>query len=67
MSRKRKKIYIVALTERYEVRVSAASRKAAMNGVDSFGGSSPKQTIITARLAKDQDKDADIEVPEAST
>ena len=41
--------WIVSLTERYEVRVLASSRKEAIEGITEFGGSGPIWHHVTAR------------------
>jgi len=50
----KKKIYVVALTERYETLVLASSRQAAIDAVDHHGGSDPVWHRVTAQPAKDQ-------------
>jgi len=47
-----RKIYIVSLTERFEVIVEANSRSEAIEEVTYFGDQSPVYTRITARLAR---------------
>ncbi len=42
------KLWIVALTERYEVEVSAPNRRTALEMVEEFGGGSPVFQKITA-------------------
>lgn len=51
---KKIKTYIVALTERYEVEVSAVSKEDAIGHVTKhgFAGSSPKWSKVTARTLK---------------
>jgi hypothetical protein len=44
------KLYIVALTERYEVEVWAHKRSEAAGAVDNFGGNSPVDSKVTVRL-----------------
>lgn len=57
MSEKKKKVYVVALVERYETLVLASSRQAAIDAVDHHGGSDPVWHKVTAQPAKDQDLD----------
>jgi hypothetical protein len=62
MSEKTKKVYVVALVERYETLVLASSRQSAIDAVDHHGGSDPVWTKVTAQPAKDQNLDSpDIE------
>ena len=44
--------WIVALTERYEVAVSAKSRSAAIDSVFEWGGCNPVRSKVSARLAR---------------
>jgi hypothetical protein len=55
MSEKKKKVYVVALVERYETLVLASSRQAAIDAVDHHGGADPVWHKVTAQPAKDQD------------
>lgn len=57
MSEKKKKVYVVALTERYETLVLASSRQAAIDAVDRHGGADPVWHKVTAQPAKDQNLD----------
>lgn len=62
MSEKEKKVYVVALVERYETLVLASSRQAAIDAVDHHGGADPVWHKVTAWPAKDQNLDSpDIE------
>lgn len=51
----RQKLYVVALTERYETLVVATSRAAAIAAIDHHGGSDPVWHRVTAQPAKNQD------------
>lgn len=64
MGRRKRKIYVVALTERYETIVSATSRQEAIDAVDYHGGSGPVWHRVTATVAADQNRSADINAPE---
>lgn len=56
-----KKVYIVALTERFETTVLATSRQQAIDAVEVYGGSEPVWTRVTARPTKRHPESAAID------
>lgn len=64
---KKKRKYIVALTERYETAVWAMSRQDAIDSVDEHGGSSPVWHKVTARLAHPQENEPDDQSPDTKS
>lgn len=45
----KKRVYVVALTERYETTVLATSRQQAIDAIEAHGGSSPVWSRVTAK------------------
>lgn len=62
---KKQKVYVVALTERYENRVLATSREEAIAAVDEHAGGWPIWSRITATVAADQSTE-DVEIVAAT-
>ena len=64
-SKPKSRLWLVTLTERYEVKVWARTRERAIKAVEEFGGAEPVWHRVTARPIAGEENDAIFEAHDA--